>query len=207
VVGLRPQGLFSPHSPMELGVGLLRSAFGGNSMLSHAVRILVVGLVSLRLGPLLARLAHEGWGSYVVQSIAEARTVFRTLQFDLVLAAERLSDGTGFELAQEVGRRSASLFVEVGMSGGHVWLPVLERGTRTMGQSALDLTDLEWDVRQVFSGAPVRDPVGKSVREMTYGAIRWSGPVSPIGPYVGANRVMLGEGVNTIRKSKGKAST
>jgi hypothetical protein len=176
-------------------------------MLSHAVRILVVGLVSLRLGPLLARLAHEGWGSYLVQSITEARTVLRTLQFDVVLAAERLIDGTGYDLSYDVGRRSASLFVEVCMSEGQVWLPVMEQGARTMGQSALDLTDLDWDVRQVFSGAALRDPVGKAVREMTFGAIRWSGPTPPSGPHVGASRVMLGEAVDTIRKSKGKTST
>src|ERR1700690_4271545 len=97
-------------------------------MLGHAVRILVVGQVGPRVGLLLDRLAREGWEAYRVVSNTEGRAVLRTLQFDLVLATESLSDGTGYDLAQDIGRRSASLFVEVGMSEGHVWLPVMQQG-------------------------------------------------------------------------------
>jgi hypothetical protein len=175
-------------------------------MLAHAVRILVVGPLGPRLGPLLDRLAREGWEAYRLESNTEARTVLRTLQFDLVLATEDLSDGTGYDLAYEVGRRSASLFVEVGMSDGQVWLPVMEQGTRTMGQGALDLADLEWEVKRILSGAAPSDPIGESVHVLALEAVGASGLASAKRPDDGASRAVLAAGFETTRKSNGKAS-
>ncbi|MGH9746934.1 MAG: hypothetical protein ACRD59_12600 [Candidatus Acidiferrales bacterium] len=129
-------------------------------MIARPARVLVVGLAGSRLGPLIDRLGRDGWGSYSVDSIAEARTVLRTLQFDVILATEHLIDGTGYELSQEIARRSASLFVEVSLSKGHVWLPVVERGTRTMGESAFELAELDWELKRIFSdSATLYSPV------------------------------------------------
>jgi hypothetical protein len=87
-----------------------------------------------------------------VESSAEAQTVLRTLQFDVVLAMEELVDGCGFELSQDVARRSASLFVQVELSEGHLWLPAVERGKRTLGERALDPAEFETQLVTLLSG-------------------------------------------------------
>jgi hypothetical protein len=121
-------------------------------MPARAVRILVVGHVGPPLRALLDRLVCHGWRSYSVETCAEAQTVLRTLQFDVVLAMEELADGNGFQLWQEVARRSASLFVQVALSEGHLWLPAVERGKRTLGERALDPAGFETALVMLLSG-------------------------------------------------------
>ncbi len=121
-------------------------------MPARDVRILVVGHADSHLETLLQRLANHGWRSYGVESYAEAQTVFRTLQFDVVLAREELADGRGFQLSQAVASRSASLFVEIDLSEGHLWLPAVEYGKRTLGERALDPAEFEAQLVELLSG-------------------------------------------------------
>ncbi len=120
-------------------------------MPAKAVRILVVGPVGPHLHALLERLACQGWRSYAVESCAEAETVLRTLQFDVVLAMEELADGSGFQLSQEVVRRSANLFVEVALSEGYLWLPAVELGKRTLGERAMAPAEFETQLVMLLS--------------------------------------------------------
>ena len=115
------------------------------------VRILIVGLESPHLHALLDRLAREGWASYSVESHREARTVFDTLRFDIVLASEYLADGSGYDLSPEVSRRFATLFVELAVSEGQLWVPVVRHGTRTLGDPALDAPTFESELRTQLS--------------------------------------------------------
>jgi hypothetical protein len=129
-------------------------------MPAKAVRILAVGSAGPHLVALLERLARNGWDSYAVESFAEARTVLRTLEILVKLAAEYLTDGGGFQLARELGTRPASLFVDVSLSEGHLWLPVVERGANTLGERALDSASFEQELSELLSGsdASVRAP-------------------------------------------------
>jgi len=122
-------------------------------MPAKAVRILAVGSAGPHLSALLERLARNGWGSYSVETFAEARTVLRTLQFEVILAAEYLVDGSGFHLARELGTRSASLFVDVSLSEGHLWLPVVECGANTLGERALDPASFEQELGELLTGS------------------------------------------------------
>jgi hypothetical protein len=122
-------------------------------MPAKAVRILAVGPVVPHLSALLERLARNGWGSYSVESFAEARTVLRTLQFEVILAAEFLVDGSGFQIAREMGPRTTSLYVDVSLSEGHLWLPVVERGANTLGERALDAPSFEQELGELLSGS------------------------------------------------------
>jgi hypothetical protein len=128
-------------------------------MPARAVRILAVGSAGPHVSALLERLARNGWGSYSVETFAEARTVLRTLQFEVILAAEYLIDGSGFQLAREMGPRPVSLFVDVSLSEGHLWLPVVERGANTLGERALDPSSFEQELSELLSGsvAPKRE--------------------------------------------------
>jgi hypothetical protein len=122
-------------------------------MPARAVRILAVGSAGPHVSALLERLARNGWGSYSVETFAEARTVLRTLQFDVILAAEYLVDGSGFHLAREMGPRPVSLYVDVSLSEGHLWLPVVERGANTLGERALDSASFEQELSELLSGS------------------------------------------------------
>jgi hypothetical protein len=120
-------------------------------MQATAVRVLTVGRVGPHLSALLERLARKGWGSYPAETYAEARIVLRTLRFDVILAPEFLVDASGFDLSNEVGSRAASLFVDVSLSEGHLWLPVVERGTRTLGERALYPVEFEQEIGVLLS--------------------------------------------------------
>lgn len=120
-------------------------------MFATPVRILIVGLIGPHLQALLDRLAREGWGWYSVESQSEARIVLGTVQLDVVLACEQLIDGAGYDLSRVIGHRPSTLFVDIAVSEGHLWLPVVERGRRVLGERALDPVMLEWEVRSLLS--------------------------------------------------------
>ena len=69
-------------------------------MFATPVRILVVGLTNANTQAMLERWRRSGWGSHTVDSVQEAETVLKTIRFKVILAAENVSDGSGYELAR-----------------------------------------------------------------------------------------------------------
>jgi hypothetical protein len=92
---------------------------------------------------MLARLSDRGFGSRVVETLRDARDLLGTFRFDVVLAAEMLADGRGYDLAEIVARRSGTLLVSVALSASCLWLPVVERGVNVLGRRALNARALE----------------------------------------------------------------
>lgn len=113
--------------------------------MSVLVQILMVGNPSPSTGRLIFRLTTRGYGARRVDTVAEARSVLETFRFAVVLAAETLPDGKGYDLAAAVARYSGNLFVGVALSET-LWLPVVERGALVLGQRALNASVFENEV-------------------------------------------------------------
>lgn len=144
------------------------------------IRILVAGTPSANTGALLTRLAKRGWGARTVATIQQARQQLEGFAFDVTLASETLPDGLGYELAADVVRRGATLFVGVALSESVLWLPVIERGTRVLGtrgihpqallqemESLLRARDREQGHRMAARAAAVR-AFGASIRSRAW---------------------------------------
>jgi hypothetical protein len=109
----------------------------GVNMSAAPVRILVVGNSATSTESTLQGLARSGWESHAVETVREARTVLRTIRFPLILAREKLPDGTGYELAPLIAQQCGSLFIAVSLAETCLWLPAVENGVRPPGQRAL----------------------------------------------------------------------
>lgn len=107
-------------------------------MSAATVRILVVGSPTASTETTLKGLARAGWESHAVKTLREADAVLRTIRFQLTFAAEKLSDGTGYELASLIAQQSGNLFISVPLSETCLWLPAVENGVRSLGQRALN---------------------------------------------------------------------
>lgn len=138
-------------------------------MFATPVRVLVVGLTSANTQAMLERWRRSGWGAHTVESLQEAETVLRTIRFKVILAAENLHDGSGYELAPLVARQSGSLFISVALSETCLWLPVIEQGIRELGKRAINPWMLETEVECVLrafdaeSTAGVRDSAARGL--------------------------------------------
>jgi hypothetical protein len=137
-------------------------------MLATPVRILVVGLKNANTQGMLERWRRSGWGSHAVDSVQEAETVLKTIRFKVILAAEKVGDGSGYELAPVVERQSGNLFISVALSETCLWLPVIEQGARSLGKRAVNPWVLETEVETVLRAdgdrmAGVRDRVSGSM--------------------------------------------
>jgi hypothetical protein len=125
-------------------------------MSTALVRILVIGSPTAGTDGIIRKLTAAGWGSHSVASIREAETVLKTIRFKVVLSAEKLPDGTGYELAPLIGRQAGTLFIGVSLSETCLWLPVVEKGSHTLGRRAMNPAMLEAEVRRLLR------PVGSS---------------------------------------------
>jgi hypothetical protein len=82
------------------------------------------------------------------------------LKFEIVLAAENLPDGQGYDLSEIVAQRARSLLVAVALSASVLWLPVVLQGSRVLGQRALNDNMLEAEVETLLiSGSSRRKAV------------------------------------------------
>ena len=117
------------------------------------VRILVIGPPTAGTDGIVRKLTAAGWGSHSVTSLAEAETVLKTIRFKVVLSAEKLPDGTGYELAPLIGRQAGTLFIGVSLSETCLWLPVVEKGSHTLGRRAMNPAMLEAEVRRLLRPA------------------------------------------------------
>jgi hypothetical protein len=119
-------------------------------MSTSAVRVLVVGPTTSSTNGILKKLERAGWSSHVVAGVREAETVLKTIRFKVVLSTEKLLDGTGYELAGLIARQGGSLFIGVTLSETCLWLPVIERGERSLGKRAINPTALETEVEELL---------------------------------------------------------
>jgi hypothetical protein len=99
---------------------------------------------------MLARLSDRGFRSRTVETLRAARDLLGTFRFDVVLAAESVADGRGYDLAEIVARRSGTLLVGVALSESWLWLPVVERGNYVLGRRALNPRALEMELDLVL---------------------------------------------------------
>jgi hypothetical protein len=125
-------------------------------MSTSVVRILIVGSITSSTSEILRKLAGVGWGSHSVSSVREAETVIKTIRFKIVLSAEKLPDGTGYELAALIGRQLGTLLIGVSLSETCLWLSVVEKGVRSLGKRAMNPTMLESELMELLR--PLRFP-------------------------------------------------
>ena len=128
-------------------------------MFATPVRVLVVGLKSANTQTMLERWRRSGWGSHIVESVQEAETVLKTIRFKVILAAENVCDGSGYDLAALVARQSGNLFISVALSETCLWLPVIEQGARSLGKRAINPWILETEVESLLRAFDA-DPAG-----------------------------------------------
>ena len=114
------------------------------------VQILTVAPATLDTLATLKRLVCSGWSSHSVATIREAETVLKTIRFNVVLAAEKLADGMGYELAPILTRQRGTLYIGVALSETCLWLPVVERGVRSLGARAMNSGVLETEVAEIL---------------------------------------------------------
>jgi len=133
-------------------------------MPATAIRILLIGDSSASTNVILGCLLQCGWGSYVVDTVRDAEQMLKTFQVDVVLAAETLPDGRGYDLAGCVARQRGTLLVGVALSENALWLPVIDRGRCVLGSRAIGARMLETELikeltaRSLERGAPLVRP-------------------------------------------------
>lgn len=125
---------------------------------ASAVRVLIVGPTTSSTNGILSKLARAGWGSHAVAGAREAETVLKTIRFKVVLSSEKLPDGTGYELAPLIARQGGSLFIGVTLSETCLWLPVIEKGERSLGKRAMNPTMLEAEVSGLLRALKGTEP-------------------------------------------------
>src|SRR3984893_18367992 len=120
-------------------------------MPTKVMRILFVGKPSPHTEAVLGRLRRKNFASDVVETLREARELLPCDQLDVVLAPEYLPDGRGYELTDPVARRSCTLLVAISLSETWLWLPVVERGARVIGERAFPADLLEPELEELLS--------------------------------------------------------
>jgi hypothetical protein len=113
-------------------------------------QILTVGQAALDTVVAFKRPACSGWRSHSVATEREAKTVLKTIRFNVVLSAEKLADGMGYELAPILMQQRGTLYVGVALSETRLWLPVVERGVWSLGDRAMNSALLEIEVAEVL---------------------------------------------------------
>jgi hypothetical protein len=109
------------------------------------------------MAALLARLAVRGFGSQSANTLRQARELLETFRFDVALAAESVSDGRGYDLAESVARHFGTLLVAVPLSETCLWLPVIERGANVLGARALNARVLELELEMLLGDRVLTD--------------------------------------------------
>ena len=120
-------------------------------MAGTTMRILFVGKPSPHTDAVLARLRRKNFESHVVETLREAQELLPTYRFDVVLAPEYLPDGRGYELTAPVARRSCTLLIAISLSETWLWLPVVERGAKVIGDRAVPANLLEPELEELLS--------------------------------------------------------
>jgi CheY-like chemotaxis protein len=127
-------------------------------MSASAVRILVVGHTSPSTLATLQLLEQEGWGSHRVDTVVEAKGALKIIRFDVVLAEENIGAGSGYDLTNSVLELRGTLLVSIALSEATLWLPVAQRGKRTLGDRALNASTLQLEVREALTATAGTQP-------------------------------------------------
>jgi DNA-binding NtrC family response regulator len=114
-------------------------------------RILVVGHTAASTTFTLQRLERVGCAFHSVDTIAEAEAAMRATPFDIVLAAETMPDGRGYDLTNSVVNHSATLLISIALSETCLWLPVVQHGVRTLGERALNSCTLQSEITALLN--------------------------------------------------------
>jgi len=128
-----------------------RSPSKGGTMPGTAGRILVVGHTSLSTQATLQHLERDGWSPHCVNTIVEAEGALKMIRFDIVLAEETIAGGSGYDLSDSVLEQGGTLLVSVALSEASLWLPVIQRGIRTLGDRALNSAALYLELREALN--------------------------------------------------------
>ena len=145
-----------------------------------AARILVVGHTASSTTVTLQKLERAGCAFQSVDTIAEAETAMRTTPFDIVLAAETMRDGRGYDLTNFVANHSATLLIAVALSETCLWLPVVQHGVRTLGERALNSFALQSEITALLN------------EKTTGAAVPFDRAVQGFMPESAAHRLMAG---------------
>jgi hypothetical protein len=127
-------------------------------MPASAVRILVVGHTSPSTLATLQLLEQEGWGSHRVDTVVEAKSALKIIRFDVVLAEENIGADSGYDLSNSVLESQGTLLVSIALSEATLWLPVVQRGKRTLGDRALNASTLQLEVREALTATAGTQP-------------------------------------------------
>ncbi len=127
-------------------------------MSASAVRILVVGHTSPSTLATLQLLEQEGWGSHRVDTVVEAKGALKIIRFDVVLAGENIGSDSGYDLSNSVLELRGTLLVSIALSEATLWLPVVQRGKRTLGDRALNASTLQLEVREALTATAGTQP-------------------------------------------------
>jgi DNA-binding response OmpR family regulator len=145
-------------------------------MSAAVIRILVVGSHPPATSAITTRLVLLGWGSQLVDTLREASIALETFKFEVVLSAEHLPDGRGYELTEVVASRKSTLFVCVALSENSLWLPVLDRGASVLGTRAVSGSDLEFEIVKLLS-VSAANLTGRALAEVVQSP--WKRPLLP----------------------------
>jgi len=145
-----------------------------------ATRILVVGHTCSSTTVTLQKLERDGCAFHSVDTIAEAETAMRTTPPDIVLAAETMPDGCGYDLTNCVVSHSATLLISIALSETCLWLPVVQHGARTLGERALNSFTLQSEITALLN------------EKTTGAAVPFARAVHGFMPESAAHRLMVG---------------
>lgn len=120
------------------------------------------------------QLARYGWACKVVDVLTGAKEELKKGKYEIVLAAESISDGRGYDITELVAQCSSSLLVGVRLSDGYLWLPTVERGVRILGTRAVNPSMLEETMEDMLAHPALAAAAGGSLKLPTL-AKRWSG--------------------------------
>jgi hypothetical protein len=125
---------------------------------------------------ILCRLADAGHFSRRAHNLEQAREILRATHPKLVLASEALSDGRAYELIRPIERMGVSLLVSIALTDTCIWLPVVQRGRRTLGLRAMHQRFLEPEIYELLTEAQADLADHRSARTQSSRARRAGAP-------------------------------
>jgi hypothetical protein len=114
---------------------------------------------------MLGRFEKRGWGSRVVDTWCEGSDRLETFKFDLVLVSGFFSNGRRYEVSNTVARQLGTMLVGIALSESSLWLSVVERGEKVLGQRSLNISMLESEARELLGKRDIQalSEIGRGV--------------------------------------------
>lgn len=150
---------------------------------------------SPRVTTILTRLGQKGFGTYSTDTIQRGREIIKACNFELLISAEELPDGRGYDLIDPVIARGISLFIGIETSNDALWIPVVDHGENVLGNAAIDFDVLERELEDVLTH---RSPCARP-------RSRWVPPIPP--PIPEGQRHMTAISIDTLCEQKRTCET